>query len=121
MSAHELRRDKRRCEYRSACGSVLDWLWLPEFVLVSAAVATSREGHRSRAAVRHERLLPRSMLSVLCLGHFIGQRTDFGRSIVAGIAGLGVSNDGWERKSTISQEIIIVIALCWPEDDVDYS
>jgi len=59
------------------------------------------------------------MLSVLCLGHFIGQRTDFGRSIVAGIAGLGVSNDGWERKSTISQEIIIVIAR--PEDDVDYS
>src|SRR5215471_7203704 len=61
------------------------------------------------------------MLSVLHLGHFIGQRTDFGRSIVAGIAGLSVSNDGWERKSTISQEVVVVTAVCWPVDDVDSS
>ena len=45
MSAHELRRDKRRCEYRSACGSVLDWLWLPEFVLVSAAVPPAEKAN----------------------------------------------------------------------------
>jgi hypothetical protein len=82
---------------------------------------------RSCAATRRDEplcvyeLLPRSLLSDLCLGHFIGHRTDFTRSIVAGIAGLGVSNDGWERKSTISQEMVVVIALCWPVDDVDSS
>jgi hypothetical protein len=38
---------KRRYECRFLCGSVLDWLWLPEFVLVSAPpVATTREGQR---------------------------------------------------------------------------
>jgi hypothetical protein len=61
------------------------------------------------------------MLSERCLGHFIGHRTDLARSIVAGIAGLGVSNDGWERKSTISQEVVVVMALCWPVNDVDSS
>jgi hypothetical protein len=65
---------------------------------------------RSCAATRRDKplcvyeLLPRLLLSEPCLGHFIGHRLDFARNIVAGIAGLGVSNDGWERKSTISQE-----------------
>jgi hypothetical protein len=31
MTAHELRRDKRKYEYRSACESMFDWLWLPRF------------------------------------------------------------------------------------------
>jgi hypothetical protein len=61
------------------------------------------------------------MLSELCLSHFIGHRTDFARSILAGIAGLGVSDDGWERKSTISQEVVVVMALCWPVEDVHSS
>src|SRR5262249_28541783 len=55
------------------------------------------------------------------LSHFIGHRFDIALRIVARIAGLRVSNDGRARKSTISQEVIVVIALCWPEDDVDYS
>jgi len=55
------------------------------------------------------------------LSHFIGHRFDIALRIVARIAGLRVSNDGRARKSTISQEVIVVIALCWPEDDVDYN
>src|SRR5262249_48792825 len=55
------------------------------------------------------------------LSHFIGHRFDVALRIVARIAGLRVSNDGRARKSTISQEVIVVIALCWSEDDVDYS
>src|SRR5436189_4152639 len=39
MTAHELRHDKRRYEYRSACGSVFDWLWLLGFALPSSARA----------------------------------------------------------------------------------
>src|SRR5262245_19698381 len=65
-----------------------------------------------------ETLLPRSTLR---LSHFIGHGFDVALRIVAGIAGLRMSNDGRARKSTISQEVIVVIALCWPEDDVDYS
>src|SRR6516164_5816676 len=65
-----------------------------------------------------ETLLPRSTLR---LSHFIGHGFDVALRIVARIAGLRVSNDGRARKSTISQEVIVVIALCWPEDDVDYS
>src|SRR5262245_9954776 len=52
------------------------------------------------------------------LGHFIGHRFDVARCIVAGTAVVDESN-AWQRKSTISQEKVVVIAVCWPEEDVD--
>src|SRR5262245_6340865 len=61
------------------------------------------------------------MISELGLRHFIGHRFDLALRIIAGIAGLRMSNDGRARKSTIIQEVIVVMALCWPEDDADHS
>jgi hypothetical protein len=61
------------------------------------------------------------MLSELCLGHFTGHRFHLARNIIANTAGLGVTNARLARKSTVSQEIVVVIAICWPVDDVDAS
>src|SRR5262245_21082937 len=82
-------------------------LMLPDEVIVMLSLdrAARLERDRRRLAGRPRPGFARMLQPrwTVGLGHFIGYRFDVARCIVAGTAGLGVSNP-WQRKSTISQE-----------------